>query len=51
MINILKAKKQRGKYNNKSCVSWVIQGNLIEEGKLIWDGESIFIGDKTGENE
>ena len=49
--NILKAKKQRGKYNNKSCVSWVIEGNLIEEGKLIWEGESIFIGDKTGENE
>ena len=48
-INILKAKKNRGKWENKSCVSWVIQGDKVEDKKIIWEGEAIDI-DETGED-
>ena len=48
---ILKGKRDRGKYKNKSCVAWVISGEKIEENKLIWEGESVYIGDSTGEDE
>ena len=49
-INVLKARKKHGKYLNKSCVSWVIQGDKIEDNKIIWEGESIDIDD-GGEND
>ena len=50
--NVLKAKKNKGKYNNKSCVSWIINGEKTENHKLIWEGESVYIGDETaGEND
>ena len=48
-INILKAKKNRGKWENKSCVSWVIQGDKVQDKKIIWEGEAIDI-DETGED-
>ena len=41
----------RGKYKDKSCVAWVISGEKIENNKLIWEGESVYIGDNTGEDE
>ena len=37
-INILKAKKNRGKWEGKSCVSWSIQVNKNENDKIIWEG-------------
>jgi len=46
---ILKGKRDRGKYKNKSCVAWVISGERVETNKLIWEGESVFIGDSSGE--
>jgi len=46
---ILKGKRDRGKYKNKSCVAWVISGDKVEPDKLIWEGESVFIGDSSGE--
>tara|TARA_Y100000114_G_scaffold153129_1_gene172554 strand:+ start:224 stop:1681 length:1458 start_codon:yes stop_codon:yes gene_type:complete len=46
-INVLKAKKKHGKYKNKSCVSWVIQGDKAEENTIIWEGEAIEIDDGT----
>ncbi len=42
-INILKAKKNRGKWQGKSCVSWSIQGNKNENDKIIWEGEALSI--------
>ena len=48
---ILKGEKDKGKYKNKSCVSWVIKGEEVENNKLIWEGESVYIGDSTGEDE
>jgi len=48
---ILKGKKDKGKYKDKSCVAWVISGEKIENNKLIWEGESVYIGDSTGEDE
>ncbi len=48
---ILKGERDRGKYKNKSCVSWVIKGEEVEDNKLIWEGESVYIGDSTGDNE
>jgi hypothetical protein len=49
-INVLKARKKHGKHGQKSCVSWVIQGDKFEDNKIIWDGESIDIDD-GGEND
>tara|TARA_R100000988_G_C3898639_1_gene116374 strand:- start:226 stop:639 length:414 start_codon:yes stop_codon:yes gene_type:complete len=49
-INVLKAQKKHGKYLNKSCVSWVIQGDKSEDNKIIWEGEAIDIDD-GGEND
>ena len=40
---ILKAKKNRGKWQGKSCVSWSIQGNKNENDKIIWEGEALSI--------
>ena len=34
--NVLKAKKYKGKHNNKSCVSWKIQGEPTDNNKIIW---------------
>ena len=48
---ILKGEKDKGKYKNKSCVAWVIKGEEVEDNKLIWEGESVYIGDSTGEDE
>ena len=48
---ILKGERDRGKYKNKSCVSWVIKGEEVEDNKLIWEGESVYIGDSTGNDE
>ena len=42
-INVLKAKKNRGKWQGKSCVSWSIQGNKNENDKIIWEGEALSI--------
>jgi hypothetical protein len=42
-INVLKAKKNRGKWQGKSCVSWSIQGNKNESDKIIWEGEALSI--------
>jgi len=36
---ILKAIKNRGKYNSKSCVSWTIKDHYIEQEDLIVEGE------------
>ena len=49
--SILKAKKNRGKYDNKSCVSWVIQGEPTDNNKIIWEGEAVVVGDEAGETE
>ena len=49
-INVLKAQKKHGKYLNKSCVSWVIQGDKFEDNQIIWEGEAIDIDD-GGEND
>jgi len=46
---ILKGERDRGKYKNKSCVAWVIKGEEVEDNKLIWEGESVYIGDSTGD--
>ena len=51
MINVLKAKKNRGKYEEKSCVSWEIQGPKTSDKRIIWEGETIVIGDQAGETE
>jgi hypothetical protein len=48
---ILKGERDRGKYKNKSCVAWVIKGEEVEDNKLIWEGESVYIGDSTGNDE
>ena len=48
--NILKAKKYKGKYNEKSCVSWKIQGEPTDNNKIIWEGEAVVI-DETAKNE
>ena len=48
---ILKGERDRGKYKNKSCVAWVIKGEELEDNKLIWEGESVYIGDSTGNDE
>ena len=46
---ILKGKRNPGKYKNKSCVAWIINGEKIEDNKLIWEGESVYIGDSAGD--
>ena len=46
---ILKGTRDRGKYKSKSCVAWVIKGEEIEDNKLIWEGESVYIGDSAGD--
>ena len=51
MINVLKANKNRGKYEEKSCVSWEIQGPKASDKRIIWEGETIVIGDQAGETE
>jgi hypothetical protein len=37
--NILKAKKNHGKFNNKSCVSWRIYDQTVDVEDLIVEGE------------
>ena len=46
---ILKAKRDRGKYEGKSCVAWVIEGETTSNKKIIWEGEAVVIGDEAGE--
>jgi len=46
---ILKGEKDKGKYKNKSCVAWVINGEEVEDNKLIWEGEAVYIGDSAGD--
>lgn len=48
--NVLKAKKYKGKHNNKSCVSWKIQGEPTDNNKIIWEGEAVVI-DEAAKNE
>jgi len=43
---ILKAKKNHGKHNNKSCVSWKVEGQEVDKGSLLIEGEYVEI---TGE--
>ncbi len=49
--NILQAKKYHGKYKEKSCPSWKIQGEKFNNKKIIWEGESVVIGDEAGGEE
>jgi hypothetical protein len=46
--NILKAKTYHGKYKEKSCSSWKIQGERINNEKIIWEGESVVIENQAG---
>jgi hypothetical protein len=46
---ILKAKKDHGKYEGKSCIAWVIEGETTSNKKIIWEGEAVVIGDEAGE--
>ena len=39
------------KYDNKSCVSWVIQGEPTDNNKIIWEGEAVVVGDEAGQTE
>jgi hypothetical protein len=48
--SVLKAKKYKGKYNEKSCVSWKIQGEPTDNNKIIWEGEAVVI-DEAAKNE
>ena len=45
--NILKAKKNHGKYGTKSCVSWRIKDHKIDREDLIIDGEYQEVVDET----
>ena len=45
--NILKAKKKRGKFGNKSCVSWQMVNQNVDKDDLIIDGEYKEIVDET----
>tara|TARA_R110002020_G_scaffold2109_1_gene9588 strand:+ start:312 stop:1766 length:1455 start_codon:yes stop_codon:yes gene_type:complete len=45
---ILKAKKDHGKYEGKSCIAWVIEGEKTNNKKIIWEGEAVFVGDEAG---
>ena len=49
--NILKATSYHGKYKEKSCSSWKIQGEKIDNKQIIWEGESVVIGDEAGGKE
>ena len=44
---VLKAKKVHGKFDNKSCVSWKIKDQKVEQEDLIIDGEFKEITDET----
>ena len=46
--NILKAEPYHGKYKEKSCASWKIQGERINNEKIIWEGESVVIENQAG---
>ena len=45
--NILKAKKKHGKFGNKSCVSWQMINQKIEQEDLIVEGEYQEVTDET----
>ena len=49
--NILKAENYHGKYQEKSCVSWKIQGEGISDTKIIWEGESLVIENQAGKTD
>ena len=49
--NILKAQKYHGKYKEKSCVSWKIQGQGINNEQIIWEGESVVIENQAGKTD
>ena len=49
--NILKAENYHGKYHDKSCVSWKIQGEGISNEKIIWEGESLAIENQAGKTD
>ena len=40
----------RDRYNEKSCVSWKIQGEPTDNNKIIWEGEAVVI-DEAAKNE
>ena len=50
MQTYLKAGKYKGKYKDKSCVSWKIEGEPTDSNKIIWEGEAVVI-DETAKNE
>jgi len=49
--NILKAQKYHGKYKEKSCASWKIQGQGINNEQIIWEGESVVIENQAGKTD
>jgi hypothetical protein len=49
--NILKAEPYHGKYKEKSCASWKIQGDRISNEKIIWEGESVVIENQAGKTD
>ena len=49
--NILKAENYHGKYKEKSCASWKIQGKGISDEKIIWEGESVVIENQAGKTD
>ena len=49
--NILKAENYHGKYQEKSCASWKIQGEGISNEKIIWEGESLAIENQAGKTD
>ena len=49
--NILKAENYHGKYQEKSCASWKIQGEEISNDKIIWEGESLVIENQAGKTD
>jgi len=49
--NILKAENYHGKYQEKSCASWKIQGEGINNEKIIWEGESVVIENQAGKTD
>jgi len=49
--NILQAKNYHGKYKEKSCASWKIQGDKIDNKKIIWEGESVVVENQAGKKD
>ena len=47
---LLITRRSKGKYKDKSCVSWKIEGEPTDSNKIIWEGEAVVI-DETAKNE